>query len=54
MNTILAEEMNSIHALTQKCITPEQWEKMLAENPELANQTSNTTRSTQKCEHHSN
>ncbi len=55
MNTILAEEMQSIHALTQKCVTPEQWEKMLAENPELASQATSTQRtSTQKCEHHSN
>ncbi len=35
VNELLKEEMNEIHALTQKCITPEQWEKMKAENPDL-------------------
>ena len=29
--------MKEIHALTQKCVTPEQWDKMLAENPDLNN-----------------
>lgn len=29
--------MKEIHALTQKCCTPEQWEKMVAENPDLVN-----------------
>lgn len=38
VNEALKEEMNEIHALTQKCVTPEQWEKMLVENPDLANQ----------------
>ena len=28
--------MTQIHALTQKCVTPEQWTKMLEENPSLA------------------
>ena len=37
VNEVLKEEMNSIHALTQKCCTPEQWEKMVAENPDLVN-----------------
>ncbi|XP_054723059.1 bolA-like protein 2 [Uloborus diversus] len=27
VNEILKEEMNSIHAFTQKTLTPEQWEK---------------------------
>ena len=29
--------MKEIHALTQKCCTPEQWEKMVAENLDLVN-----------------
>mgnify|MGYP003385348732 CR=1 FL=1 len=37
MNEVIKEEMAQIHALTQKCVTPEQWEKMLEENPSLAN-----------------
>ena len=36
VNEILKEEMNEIHALTQKCVTPEQWAKLVAEKPELA------------------
>ena len=39
VNEILAEEMKEIHALTQKCVTPEQWEKMVSENPDLASNT---------------
>lgn len=39
VNEVLKEEMNEIHALTQKCLTPEQWEKLLAENPDLAKST---------------
>ncbi|CAL1284596.1 unnamed protein product [Larinioides sclopetarius] len=27
VNEVLKEEMNSIHAFTQKTLTPEQWEK---------------------------
>lgn len=36
VNDALKEEMPLIHALTQKCVTPEQWEKMVQENPGLA------------------
>ena len=54
MNEILKEEMNEIHALTQKCVTPEQWEKMVAENPDLAkqDQVQKPADSTKKCEFH--
>ena len=46
--------MSEIHALTQKCITPEQWEKMLTENPSLIkeNQVEKPTDPTKKCELH--
>ena len=27
VNAVIAEEMNEIHAFTQKCMTPEEWEK---------------------------
>ncbi|CAF0942044.1 unnamed protein product [Brachionus calyciflorus] len=54
VNEILKEEMNDIHALTQKCVTPEQWEKMVAENPDLAkqDQVQKPSDSTKKCEFH--
>ncbi len=54
VNTIIADEMKQIHAFTQKCVTPEQWNKMLADNPELAtiNDNNNLT-SNKKCEFHS-
>ena len=43
--------MNEIHALTQKCVTPEQWEKMLADNPDLA-EVKPIDRSNSKCISH--
>jgi hypothetical protein len=53
VNEALKEEMNEIHALTQKCVTPEQWEKMLSENPELTNQsTANKQDPNSKCINH--
>ncbi|RMZ99365.1 bolA 2 [Brachionus plicatilis] len=54
VNEILKEEMSEIHALTQKCVTPEQWEKMVAENPNLSNenQVEKPNDSTKKCEFH--
>jgi len=30
VNGVLAEEMKSIHALTQKTLTPEQWQQQTA------------------------
>lgn len=54
VNTILTEELKSIHALTQKCITPEQWEKMIVDNPEIAQTgTQEQGTSSKKCEFHS-
>ncbi|CAG0884152.1 unnamed protein product [Cyprideis torosa] len=32
VNSALAEELQTIHALTQKTLTPEQWEKLKAES----------------------
>ncbi|XP_055954017.1 bolA-like protein 2 [Argiope bruennichi] len=32
VNEVLKEEMNSIHAFTQKTLTPEQWEKQKSAN----------------------
>jgi stress-induced morphogen len=54
VNTIIADEMKQIHAFTQKCVTPEQWNKMLADNPELAATTYNNNNqiSNKKCEFH--
>ena len=48
VNEILKEEMKEIHALTQKCVTPEQWGKMVAENPDLVKQ-SKSDGSDHKC-----
>jgi stress-induced morphogen len=59
VNTIIANEMKQIHAFTQKCVTPQQWNKMLADNPELAtttttnNNNNNNLTSNKKCEFHS-
>lgn len=46
--------MSEIHALTQKCLSPEQWEKMIAENPNISkeNQVEKPNDSTKKCEFH--
>jgi hypothetical protein len=52
VNEILKEEMNEIHALTQKCLIPEQWEKLLAENPEIAIIKQNSNDPNAKCISH--
>jgi hypothetical protein len=52
VNEILKEEMNEIHALTQKCLIPEQWEKMVAENPDLLNQKQHSNDPNAKCISH--
>ena len=51
VNEVLKEEMKEIHALTQKCVTPEQWEKMIAQNPDLAEQ-SKSAAAQHKCSGH--
>ena len=52
VNEILKEEMNEIHALTQKCLIPEQWEKMIVENPDLLNQKQHSNDPNAKCISH--
>ena len=52
VNEILKEEMNEIHALTQKWLIPEQWEKMIAENPDLLNQKQHSNDPNAKCISH--
>jgi len=49
VNEVLKEEMTQIHALTQKCCTPEQWEKMVKENPDLVEQQSVDGAAAAKC-----
>lgn len=41
VNEILKDEMNEIHALTQKTLTPDQWNKLSAEAKDNKEQNTN-------------